>query len=105
MFPVSGAVITPSRAVWGRQAGKLLTGNPFLEGIRTRACVCLRSSYEHVDGAAHAVFLVLVMHDGPVVQQALQQTHHQSDEVLARLGQVHVLPAVLQQTGICLVLS
>lgn len=53
-------------------------------------------SYQHVDSAAHAVFLVLVVHDGPVVQQPLQQTHHQSDEVLARLGQVHVLPAVLQ---------
>lgn len=52
--------------------------------------------YEHVDGAAHAVLLVLVVHDGPVVQQPLQQTDHQSDEVLARLGQVHVLPAVLQ---------
>lgn len=91
----------------GSSAGKavcqhqLLTSNPFTEGHRDRACVCLRASYEHVDSAAHAVFLVLVMHDGPVVQQALQQTHHQSDEVLAWLGQVHVLPAVLQQTGIC----
>lgn len=56
----------------------------------------MRASYEHVDGAAHAVLLVLVVHDGPVVQQPLQQTDHQSDEVLARLGQVHVLPAVLQ---------
>lgn len=62
--------------------------------------VCIReqrkSSYEHVDRAAHAVFLVLVVHDGPVVQQPLQQTDHESDEVLARLGQVLVLPAVLQ---------
>lgn len=64
-------------------------------GLGLRLC----RSYQHVDSAAHAVFLVLVVHDGPVVQQPLQQTHHQSDEVLARLGQVHVLPAVLQQTG------
>lgn len=56
----------------------------------------VEKSYEHVDGAAHAVLLVLVVHDGPVVQQPLQQTHHQGDEVLARLGQVLVLPAVLQ---------
>lgn len=62
--------------------------------------MCIREqrkpSYEHIDGAAHAVFLVLVVHDGPVVQQPLQQTNHESDEVLARLGQVLVLPAVLQ---------
>lgn len=41
------------------------------------ACVFSRTdekkhSYEHVDGAAHTVLLVLVMHDGPVVQQPLQ---------------------------------
>lgn len=53
-------------------------------------------SYKHVDSAAHAVLLVLVMHDGPVVQQPLQQTHHQSDEILTRPGQVLVLPAMLQ---------
>lgn len=58
-----------------------------------------KPSYEHVYSAAHAVLFVLVVHDGPVVQQPLQQTNHQSDEVLARLGQVLVLPAVLQQTG------
>lgn len=28
-------------------------------------------AYQHVDGAAHAVLLVLVVHDGPVVQQPL----------------------------------
>lgn len=55
-----------------------------------------KPSYEHVDSAAHAVFFVLVVHDGPVVEQPLQQTNHQSDEVLPRLGQVLVLPAVLQ---------
>lgn len=55
-----------------------------------------KESYEHIDSAAHAVLFVLVVHDGPVVQQPLQQTHHQSDEVFARLGQVLVLPAVLQ---------
>lgn len=55
-----------------------------------------KPSYEHVDSAAHAVFFVLVVHDGPVVQQPLQQTDHQSDEVLPSLGQVLVLPAVLQ---------
>lgn len=55
-----------------------------------------KPSYEHVDGAAHAVFLVLIMHDGPVVQQPLQQTNHQSDEVLTCLRQVLVLPAMLQ---------
>lgn len=55
-----------------------------------------KTSYKHVHSAAHAVLLVLVMHDGPVVQQPLQQTHHQRDEILARPGQVLVLPAVLQ---------
>lgn len=60
------------------------------------SCVFRTRTYEHVDGAAHAVLLVLVVHDGPVVQQPLQQTNHQADKVLARLGQVHVLPAVLQ---------
>lgn len=55
-----------------------------------------KPSYEHVDSAAHAVFFVLVVHDGPVVQQPLQQTNNQSDKVLARLGQVLVFPAVLQ---------
>ena len=55
-----------------------------------------KQSYEHVDRAAHAVLLVLVVHDGPVVQQPLQQANHQGDEVLAGLGQVLVLPAVLQ---------
>lgn len=35
-----------------------------------------KPSYEHVDGAAHAVLLVLVVHDGPVIQQPLQQTNH-----------------------------
>lgn len=55
-----------------------------------------KQSYEHVDSAAHAVFFVLVVHDGPVVQQPLQQTNHQSNKVLARLSQVLVLPAVLQ---------
>lgn len=52
--------------------------------------------YQHVDSAAHAVFLVLVVHDGPVIQQPLQQANHQGDEVLARLGQVLVFPAVLE---------
>lgn len=28
-------------------------------------------AYQHVDGTAHTVLLVLVMHDGPVVQQPL----------------------------------
>lgn len=53
-------------------------------------------SYQNIDSAAHAVFLVLVVHDSPVVQQPLQQTDHQGDEVLTRLGQVFVFPAVLQ---------
>lgn len=58
-----------------------------------------RVTDQHVDGAAHAVLLVLVVHDGAVVQQTLQQAHHQGDKVLAAFGQVLVLPAVLQQTG------
>lgn len=35
-----------------------------------------RSPHQHVNCAAHAVLLVLVMHDGPVVQKSLQQTDH-----------------------------
>lgn len=58
-------------------------------------------TYEHIDRTAHAVFLVLVMHDGPVVQQPLQQTHYQIDKELAHSCQVLVLPTVLQQTGVC----
>lgn len=56
------------------------------------------SPHQHVNCAAHAVLLVLVMHDGPVVQKSLQQTDHQSYKGFASLSQILVLPAVLQQT-------
>lgn len=69
--------------------------------LSSSAHVCQWLSYQHVDRAAHAVFLVLVMHDGPVVQQTLQQAHYQIDEELAHSSQVLVLPTVLQQTGVC----
>lgn len=35
-----------------------------------------RSPHQHVNCAAHAVLLVLIVHDGPVVQKSLQQTDH-----------------------------
>lgn len=57
----------------------------------------MAASHQYVDGAAHAVLLVLVVHDGPVVQQSLQQPHHQGDKVLPALSQVLVFSAVLQQ--------
>lgn len=57
-----------------------------------------RSAHQHVNGAAHAVLLVLVMHDGPVVQKSLQQMDHQSYEGFTRLSQILVLSAVVQQT-------
>lgn len=52
--------------------------------------------YQNVNGAAHAVLFVLIVHDGPVVQQSLQQTHHQAHERLATLRQVLVLPTMLR---------
>lgn len=43
------------------------------------------AAYQHVDGAAHPVFWTLVVGDGPVGQQVLQQAAEQQSELLPRL--------------------
>lgn len=55
------------------------------------------SAHQEVDGAAHAVGLVLVIHDSPVVQEPLQEFAHQLHKVLSRLGQLGVALAAAQQ--------
>lgn len=55
-----------------------------------------RGAYQHVDGAAHAVLRTFVVCDGAVRQQILQQAAEQQSQLLSRLWQVSVAPAVLQ---------
>lgn len=60
-------------------------------------CVFLQASaYQHVDGAAHPVYWTLVLSDGSVGQQVLQQGAEQQSELLPRLRQVPVASAVFQ---------
>ena len=54
-------------------------------------------THQHVDRAAHAVFFVLIVHDGSVVQKSLHQAHDKLYESLSRFGEVFVFPAVLQE--------
>lgn len=53
-------------------------------------------TYQHIDGAAHAVLGTLIMGDGPVRQQILQQSAEQQCQLLPRLREVSVASAVLQ---------
>lgn len=49
-------------------------------------CASLQASaYQHVDGAAHPVFWTLILGDGSVGQQVLQQGAEQQSELLPRL--------------------
>lgn len=61
----------------------------FSEGkylTHARARVFLQAAaYQHVDSAAHPVFWTLVVGDGPVGQQVLQQAAEQQSELLPRL--------------------
>lgn len=56
-------------------------------------------AYQDVDGAAHAVLGTLVVRDGAVGQQVLQLAAEQQRQLLPRLRQVPVAPAVLQQAA------
>lgn len=56
-------------------------------------------AYQDVDGAAHAVLWTLVVRDGAVGQQVLQLAAEQQRQLLPRLRQVPVAPAVLQQAA------
>lgn len=58
-----------------------------------------RFPHQHVDRAAHAVLFVLIMHDGPVIQEPLHQAHDEFYKSFSRFGEVFVLPAVLQEAG------
>lgn len=53
-------------------------------------------AYQHVDGAAHAVLGALIVCDGAVGQQVLQQAAEQQGQLLPGLRQVSVASAVLQ---------
>lgn len=57
------------------------------------------SAHQEVDSAAHAVGLVLIIHDSPVVQEPLQEFTHQPHKVLSRLGQLRVALAAAQEAG------
>lgn len=56
-------------------------------------------AYQDVDGAAHAVLGALVVRDGAVGQQVLQLAAEEQRQLLPRLRQVPVAPAVLQQAA------
>lgn len=56
-------------------------------------------AHQEVNGAAHAVGFVLVIHHSPVVKEPLQEPGHQRDEVLPGLGQLWVSPAAAEQAG------
>lgn len=56
-------------------------------------------AYQDVDGAAHAVLGTLIVRDGAVGQQVLQLAAQQQRQLLPRLRQVPVAPAVLQQAA------
>lgn len=51
-------------------------------------------TYQYINGTAHAVFLALVMHDGPVVQKILQKAADQEGKYFSRAGQVFMFPAM-----------
>lgn len=56
-------------------------------------------THQEVDGAAHAVGFVLVVHNRPVVEEPLQEPRYQCHKVLPRLGQLRVTPAAAEQAG------
>lgn len=51
--------------------------------------------YQQVDGAAHAVVLVLVAHHGAIIQQPLQQPSHQAHKALHQAANARVLLGTL----------
>lgn len=57
----------------------------------------LHFTHQHVDSTAHAIFFVLIMHDGSIIQKSFHQAHDKFDESFSCFGEVFVLPAVLQE--------